>query len=233
MKLFLFDIDGTLLNPKRVGSKAVRRTLENVVGRGDALEGVRLSGMCDWGIWREVLSSEGYSHDEVDAQLPELLRAYVAELAHILASPEHPDPEPLPGVLPLLEALHARDDVLLGLLTGNVEAAAWLKLGKVGLDHFFRFGAFGHEAAERAALPPLALARAVSFVDGHRFRGKEVLIIGDTIHDIQCGAALGVCAVGVATGTDEATALRAAGADHVFDSFAEHEAVLAALLGKT
>lgn len=229
MKLFLFDIDSTLIRSNRVGSKALRRTLERFGGRGEALEQVPLAGQCDWGIWRALLGLEGYGPDEVDAQLEEIWRDYVAELVQILASPAHADPEPLPGVLPLLESLHARDDVLLGLLTGNIEAAAWLKLGRAGLDRYFCFGAFGDEGAERPELPPLAVARAAHRA-GHPFSKKEIVILGDTVHDIRCGEALGVCAVGVATGSEPAEALVEAGADFVFDSFANPEQVLAALL---
>lgn len=227
--LILFDIDGTLLASNRVGSKAMTRVWERFVGEGSPLDGVPMAGRCDWAIWREALGHAGYSHEEADAHLPDLFRLYVAELAHILASPDHPDPEPLPGVRALLEALHPHEEMLLGLLTGNIEAGAWLKLGKVGLDRFFRFGAFGNEAAERSALPPIAVARAATFASGHRFAGSEIVIIGDTPHDIRCGEALGVRTLGVATGSYTPTALRDAGADHVFATLEETEAVLAAL----
>ncbi len=157
----------------------------------------------------------------------------LAELADILASPAHAHPEVLPGVRPLLDALHARDDVLLALLTGNVEAGAWLKLGKVGLDPYFRFGAFGNDAAERSELPAIAIERAARFAGGHRFSRKEIVIIGDTVHDIRCGESLGVCAIGVATGPTDADTLREAGADAVFDSLEDTDALLRAMVGET
>ena len=228
-KLVLFDIDGTLIKSNRVGTKSMMRTIEEFLGTSEPFKKVNMSGKCDWGIWRDALALEGYSHDEVDAHLPDLWRSYTANLAHVLASDEYADPEAQPGLRPLLEALYARDDVLLGLLTGNIEPAAWLKLGKVGLDHYFEFGAFGHQSAERSGLPPIAVERAAQFANGHRFRGKDIMIIGDTANDIYCGEALGVCGVGVATGDTDADALRAAGADHVFESFADYEAVLAEL----
>lgn len=227
--LVLFDIDGTLLASNHVGSKAMTRVWERFVGEGSPLNQVPLAGRCDWAIWRDVLHHAGYSHEEADTHLPELFRLYIAELAHILASPEHPNPDPLPGVRTLLTALHLRDDLVLGLLTGNVEAGAWLKLGKAKLDSFFRFGAFGNEAADRSALPPIAVARASTFASGHTFTGQEIVIVGDTPHDIQCGEALGVRTIGVATGSYDSSALHSAGADHVFATFEETEAVLAAL----
>jgi phosphoglycolate phosphatase-like HAD superfamily hydrolase len=228
-KLLLFDIDGTLIHSNRVGTKAMIRVLEEFLGNDEALLKVKMGGKCDWGIWRELLGTEDYSDEEVDAHLPELWRAYTAALADILGSDQHADPEVLPGVRPLLDALQARDDMLLGLLTGNIEAGAWLKLGKVGLDHYFRFGAFGHQAANRSALPPIAVEQALLFANGKRFTGKEIVIIGDTVHDIRCGEALGVCAIGVATGSVDAQTLREAGADYVFESFADYEAVLPTL----
>ena len=227
--MLLFDIDGTLTQSNRVGTKAMRKTIEEFLGPTTAFEKVSMAGKCDWGIWREGLALEGYSEEEVDAHLPDLWRAYAANLAGILASDEHADPEPLPGIVPMLDALIARDDVLLGLLTGNVETGAWLKLGKAGLDQYFQFGAFGHESAKRSDLPPIAVKRAAQFADGHEFKGKDVLILGDTVNDIYCGEALGVCAVGVATGSTNVETLRAAGADHVFESFEDYEAVLAEL----
>lgn len=228
-KLLLFDIDSTLIQSNRVGSKAITRTLREFLGNNEVKLKIKLGGMCDWGIWREVLGMEGYSHEEVDAHLPELWRTYTAALADILGSEEHADPEVLPGVSPLLETLQARNDLLLGLLTGNLEAAAWLKIGKVGLDRYFRFGAFGHQAPNRSALPPIAVEQAALFANGKRFTGKEIVIIGDTVKDIRCGEALGVCAIGVATGSVDAQTLREAGADYVFESFADVEAVLATL----
>ncbi|MGB0384167.1 MAG: HAD family hydrolase [Ardenticatenaceae bacterium] len=228
-RLLLFDIDATLIKSNRVGTKAMRRTMEEFLGTSEPFKKVKMAGKCDWGIWREGLGVEGYSEDEVDAHLPHLWGSYTAALADILASDEHADPEALPGVRPLLDALSVRDDVLLGLLTGNVETGAWLKLGKVGLDHYFQFGAFGDQSAERSGLPPIAVEQAAKFANGYRFSGKEIMIIGDTVNDIHCGEALGVSGIGVATGHTDLETLRAAGADHVFESLADHQAVLAEL----
>jgi phosphoglycolate phosphatase len=230
--LILFDIDGTLIAPHGVGRKAVERAMFTFCGSAGAVSSVDMAGKCDWAIWRDILAQENYSQAEADAQLPDLYRLYVAELQTVLADPNERPPQVLPGVRSLLEALHARDDVLLGLLTGNLEAAAWLKLRRVELDHYFQFGAFGNDAPNRDALPRLAVKRAARFAQGHRFTQKNIVIVGDTVHDIRCGAELGVCAVGVATGSTDTTTLREAGADHVWESFAAHSEVVAALLGE-
>ncbi len=230
-KLVLFDIDGTLIASNQVGTKAMYRAMEGFLGSSDALRRIHMAGMVDWGIWREALGSEGYSADEADAHVPDLWRSYVAELAYILASPEHRDPEILPGVCPLLKALDEREDILLGLLTGNIEPGAWLKLGKVGLDRFFRFGAFGNDAAERPSLPAVAVERAATFANGHHFTKKEIVIIGDTVHDIACGESLGVCAIGIATGPADVNTLCAAGADYAFESLEDWHTVLDVIVG--
>ncbi len=232
-KLILFDIDGTLIASNRVGSKAMIRAMEALIGSSDSMQAISMAGKVDWAIWREALAAHGYSHEEVDARLPELWQRYQMELADILASPEHRHPEPLPGVRALLEALHEQEGVLLGLLTGNIEAGAWMKLRSAGLDGFFQFGAFGNDAADRPALPAVALERAARLAPAQRFAGKDIVIVGDTVYDIQCGEALGVRAIGVATGPTDAETLRAAGADRVFESFEPTSAVLAALLDGT
>lgn len=228
--LILFDIDGTLIASKGVGRTAMERAMAAFAGSGTAMRRVEMAGKCDWAIWRDALALEGYAQDEIDARLPDLYSLYTTELAQVLDDPQHPQPEVLPGIRPLLDALHARDDVVLGLLTGNLEPAAWLKLGSVELGHYFQFGAFGNDAPNRDALPRIAVKRAAQFAHGHPFRKKEIVIIGDTVHDIRCGAELGVCAVGVATGPTDAATLREAGADRVWDNFAAHEEVLSALL---
>lgn len=230
--LVLFDIDGTLIASHGVGRRAVERAMLGFCGSAEAVGKVDMAGKCDWSIWRDILAYEGYAHEEADAHLPDLYRRYVAELEAVLADPDPRPPQVLPGVRPLLEALHARENVLLGLLTGNLEAAAWLKLRRVELDRFFQFGAFGNDAPNRDTLPRLAVERATRFANGHRFLKKNIVIVGDTVHDIRCGAELGVCAVGVATGSTDAATLRAAGADHVWQSFAAHGEVVAALLGE-
>jgi phosphoglycolate phosphatase-like HAD superfamily hydrolase len=120
----------------------------------------------------------------------------------------------LPGVRELLTALAGDSRVTLGLLTGNVERGARLKLGPTGLSGFFDFGAFGSDAERRSDLATLAVARARAHA-GISFIGAEVVIVGDTPADVTCGAHLGVSTIAVTTGRHGRAELAAAGADHV------------------
>lgn len=196
MKLFLFDIDGTLLRVSRSGAQIVRDVLTEAVGRPIVTEGVRFSGRTDQPIIRDVMLASGLGHEETNARLGDVVEAYRAEaLSMLRVAPV----EVLPGVRDLLALLAGRDDVVLGLLTGNIEDVAYAKLEAVGLAHYFDFGAFGSDRDDRYELPPIALERALS-ATGLEFTGKDVVIVGDTEHDILCGRSIGVYAVAVATG---------------------------------
>lgn len=229
-RLILFDIDGTLIRPNGIGRAAIRPTLRHLVGRDTALDGLSLAGKVDWGIWRELLAREGITAAEVDARLGEISDRYIAELARVLAADDGPRPELLPGVVALLERLSGSNDVVLGLLTGNFARSASLKLEAAGLARYFRVGAYGEDAPERASLPAVAVARAARLDPGIPREGAGIVIIGDTEHDVSCGAALGVRTLGVATGARAAATLRAAGADLVVNSLAETDAIVGWLL---
>ena len=134
----------------------------------------------------------------------------------------------MPGVRPLLDALTLRPDVYLGLLSGNYERAARLKLEYFDLWRYFRCGAFGDDAPERNGLLPQALAH-IRACGGPAAAPSETVVIGDTPLDIACAAASGARSVAVATGGYDATTLRASGADIVFADLQDRDAVLAAL----
>ncbi len=125
-------------------------------------------------------------------------------------------------MVPLLERLAARDDVLLGLLTGNWRGGARIKLSRFDLGRFFGFGAFGDDAVDRRDLVPVALERAAD-VAGRRFAPGEVLIVGDSELDVDCARAAGIRSLAVATGHTPLERLRAAGAVWAFPDL-EHAA---------
>jgi phosphoglycolate phosphatase-like HAD superfamily hydrolase len=119
----------------------------------------------------------------------------------------------------------------MGLLTGNIEEGARLKIDAAGLGwDRFRVGAFGSDHGDRPELPAVAIRRARDLT-GVDFVGKEVVIVGDTPFDISCGAHLGVLTVAVATGRHPPEELAACNPDHLFHDFADTEAALEALLG--
>lgn len=229
-RLLLFDIDGTILNTGGAAKRAFHRALLEVYGTAGPIEDHDFAGKTDPQIARELLRRAGVAESRIDDGLPTLFAAYVAELRLEIESP-HYAPIVHPGVPELLDALEAhRADPLLGLLTGNVAEGAELKVGSVGLRGRFRLGAYGSDSEHRAELPRLAVERARALT-GRSYRGREVVVIGDTPHDVTCGRSIGVLAVGVATGSHTAEELAAAGAHLVLENLADTAGVVDALLG--
>lgn len=209
----LFDIDGTLLHAGGAGRRSVELALGEVVdglSAGMSLRSVEFAGRTDPWIVRTALRQHGVAAD--DALIHEVLRRYVAHLPRELELASAF--EVLPGVLSLLSELSARDDVVMGLGTGNTERAAYAKLARGGLDSFFTFGGFGSDHSDRAELLRAALHRGLERI-GAREGGARVVVIGDTPHDVAAAHAIGARCVAVSTGGYDASALEAAGASIV------------------
>lgn len=217
-RLILFDIDGTLLATDGAGRRAFERCLRALFGRTGPIGGYDFHGKTDPQIVYDLLGHEGIARAEVEAALPAFWGAYGSALAEELeVSREKGGVRLLPGVRALLDCLGTRGDVMLALLTGNVEAGARLKLGAAGLDGRFRFGAYGSDSAVRTELPAVAFRRAREHT-GIEFAGRDAVIIGDTPDDVACARVSGALGVAVATGRHGVAALRAAGADVVLDN---------------
>lgn len=228
MKLLLFDIDGTLLRVAETGRRILQEALADIVGGPVNTDGIRFSGRTDLPIIREVLIKSGCSSVEADRLLPAAAQAYCDFGMEMLDRPD--SVHVLPGVTDLLAALSDRSDVTLGLLTGNLRNMAYAKLKAAGLDTYFPFGAFGSDHEERPKLPPVALGHAEAHT-GQSFRGKDIVIVGDTEFDVLCGKALGVFAVAVATGRFSRTYLSAYEPDLLLDDLQNVEGFLNAVVG--
>jgi len=227
MKLVLFDIDGTVLLSDGAGKRAVLRAMKEVYGTTGP-EGHRFDGKTDPQIVRELQRLEGHPDDHIDANLPRAIGRYVELLGEELDRPGH-RAYALPGVPELLDALEERDDAMLGLLTGNVVEGARAKLSAVGIDpDRFEVGAYGSDHEIRAQLPAIARQRVLE-AHGHEFSGHDIVIIGDTPSDVQCGQSLGVRAIGVATGHYSVGDLMACGAYAAFEDLSDTEAVMVAI----
>ena len=225
-RLVLFDIDGTLVTDGGASREAFAEALAAVYGfRGDVRR-YDFSGRTDPQIARMILCDDGWSEMDVDARLPDLWHHYLDGLARNATG----QVRALAGVLALLDAVHADGQLTVALLTGNIEPGARLKLGAVGLNHFFPFGAFGSDSPRREELPPIAVERAAA-VSGHAFRGSDVVIIGDSIYDVRCGVPHGATTIAIASGKTSAERLKAENPDYFFDSAEELEAILAAIAG--
>lgn len=226
-RLILFDIDGTLITSAGAAGPPFRRALETVFGTSGPAEGYSFAGRTDPQIARELLANAGLAGAEIDAGLEQVWELYLEGLAEALQTARI---TVLPGVPDLLDGLETDPSGILGLLTGNVREGARMKLEAAGLG-FDRFvvGAFGSDHGHRPELPAVAIRRAEERF-GHRFSGKSVVIIGDTPHDIACGEHLGVRTIAVATGSYDAGALAACQPDYLFESLADTDAVLRAIL---
>ena len=214
-KLVLFDIDGTLVLTGGAGLRAMTRACEEIVGHADALEGIPVAGRTDWIILHDTLARLGRALDEL--LFDQLRERYVEHLRREILQPGKGFNGALPGVPELLQQLDERDDVYLALLTGNFEAGARIKLERFDLWRYFRCGAYGDDAADRNALVPVAVERA-SACGIPPIAPADVIVVGDTPHDVACARASGATAIAVATGGYTSDQLRACGASIVFDN---------------
>jgi phosphoglycolate phosphatase-like HAD superfamily hydrolase len=221
--LILFDIDGTLITSGGAGENALKIGFQKEFGLAEDLSSVSIAGRTDSGIARQVLQKHGL--EVSPANIERFFSCYLAELAVQL--PLRPG-RVLPGIFELLGVLRERAHVSLGLLTGNLERGARLKLDHYGLGGIFPFGAFADDHHDRNALGPVALARAAVFHD-HPFSAAQVWIIGDTEHDIGCARAFGAKAMGVATGSFSVVCLSQYRPDALFADLGDLPSVLHAL----
>jgi phosphoglycolate phosphatase-like HAD superfamily hydrolase len=227
VKLVVFDIDGTLIHADGAGVRATYASLRSFYGIEGAPSDYSMAGKIDVQIVTELAAHAGLDAATIRDRLADYWLAYETVLLEEL--PKKPVIV-LPGVTDLLLALAGRTDVVVGLLTGNVGAAARHKLEAGGIAfEQFRLGAYGHEGDMREALPAIAVGRARDLL-GHEFHGKDIVIIGDTPADIACGESLGVRTIGVATGRFSVAQLQAAGADIVFPDLSDTDAVVAAIV---
>ncbi len=227
IRLFLFDVDGTLLSARGAGRRAMGRALEAVYGVTGPIERYDFRGKTDPQIVFDLLEAAGVSAARVEDSLAGFYARYVEDLrAEIRRSGGL---AVLPGVSELVAHLSDSPRAILGLLTGNIEVGAKIKLESTGLLPHFRIGAYGSDDVDRAKLPAIAVRRAETLV-GEAISPDRVLVIGDTPLDIACARAYGARAVSVATGGHRFEELAAHRPDVLFADFADVSRVLAALL---
>jgi phosphoglycolate phosphatase len=229
MRLVLFDIDGTILIARGAGRRALATALKDVYGTSGDIDAYDLRGQTDPRIVFDVMEGAGLEREAVRERLNDCFEAYARGLAAEIG--DGGKVVTLPGIGDLVRRLHGDAEVLLGLLTGNIEAGARIKLGPTGLLPYFRLGAYGSDHLDRRQLPSLAAQRAHALV-GVPFAPDQVLVIGDTPRDIECARHFGAVAVAVATGQYSRETLEAERPDLLFDNFADVEDALAKLLSR-
>ncbi len=220
MKLLLFDIDGTVLDSGGAGSRALTAAFNEVFSVADAFADISMAGKTDGLILREAMRL----HDipENNGNIPALFSSYEQHLRREMQNGgKHLKPG-FPGILRLL-----MDDrnFSLGLLTGNIESGARIKLDAFGLNHYFPVGAFGSDNEDRNELLPTAVRRFRAHT-GVRMDFADCVVIGDTPRDVECARPYGAQSVAVATGPYNYAELSKAGAGLVLEDLSNPSALL-------
>jgi phosphoglycolate phosphatase-like HAD superfamily hydrolase len=223
--LLLWDIDGTLVCTDRAGERSLLILIRELYGRelGDKLP-VVLQGRTDTSIARDILAWLGIPATPEEER--RFRDAYIALLPKTLPAGKS---KLHPGIREALDAVHAHPEIHQGLLTGNHQEGARLKLSHLGIWHYFEFGAYADDSHIRDELGPFALARAKEKL-GIAFPPERVYIIGDTPHDIACGKAIGAKTIAVATGSFSVEQLSALNPTHTFADLSDTQALLKVIL---
>ena len=224
--LILFDIDGTLLVSQRAGTRSMHAAARELFGDQFTFDGIEIGGWLDPLIWDAVARANGIEdpashHDRFRATY---LRHFEQRLAR------NPTVSALPGVVELIEALSQETDMCLGLLTGNYPETGRMKVEAAGLDlDSFAVAVWGVDGAHRRELAVVAMAQYAAQT-GQTIEPHDVLIIGDTVHDIDCAKANGCRSLAVATGVGTAYELAAHEPDLLVDDLSDTSSILAWVL---
>jgi len=222
-KIFLFDVDNTLLNSGGAGARAMNLAFRDLFGVENGFAGVEFTGRTDTAIVRDALRLHGLDDGNFPAILARFKPLYLRHLARTLPQMAG---RVMPGVPALLRALRQTEGVRVGLATGNLRRGAMMKLEHYGIRPFFRGGGFGEDSERRSEVVALAIRRL-----GGRPGGRNpVYVVGDTPLDVEAAKANRALAVAVSTGSSSAEELTHAGADIVFPDFSDLASVLGVLL---
>jgi phosphoglycolate phosphatase-like HAD superfamily hydrolase len=211
-KLILFDIDGTLIDSGEAGVRSLDYVFNDVFAIRDAFAGIEMAGKTDIQIIKEGLNVHSILAD--DGILISIVSGYIVALkAEINNKRKHIKP----GVVKLLGAIKSIDGYFLGLLTGNIEQGARIKLAPFGLNEYFSIGAFGSDNEDRNSLLPIAVKkfRKATKID---LQYIDCIVIGDTPKDVQCSKPFGATSIAVSTGPYSYESLLGTGADYVLEN---------------
>jgi phosphoglycolate phosphatase len=215
----LFDIDGTLVQGAKCHRQAYIEGLKKFYGMEDYIDRVNAAGKSDQRILSEVLTLGGLTTEEIQKNFQNCLD-FMTD--YYLKNVQYENIRVLEGIGELLEELK-RKNVLLGLVTGNLESIAYAKLRRAGLAGYFCFGGFGSDGADRSLLVKKALELAQSRFG---FKGDKIFVVGDTPRDVEAAKAYNLKTIAVATGMYSAHELRDCGADYVVENFKNKDKIL-------
>ena len=227
--LVLFDIDGTMLLSQHAGAQCMHDATRELYGEAFTFEGVEIAGRIDPQIWHDVALANGI--DDPAAHHDRFREVYTQHLARRLAGAN--TVRVLPGVTALLEALGGVEGLTRGLLTGNYPETGRLKIEAAGLDPtIFEVAAWGCDGRSRRDLPGVAMDRHAA-ATGARLAPDQVLIIGDTPHDVDCARANGCLALAVATGPTSREDLVASEPDLLADDLSRTQEIVSWILAQS
>ena len=201
LRILLWDIDGTLIRSVRTGGYKdyTIPVLEEIFGTSGQLSTMRVSGMTDLQIIAEALRDEGFTHDDIRKRIHEVSMRITEEARRVTGNGD-PFFQVIPGVRETLDVLDQHPRYRSALLTGNIEAMAYLKMELVGLEKYFRLpGAFGDESHDRKDLPALAAERIREQLKMN-LAAEQFIVLGDTPNDIGCAQHFRARAVALGTG---------------------------------
>lgn len=226
IKAVLFDIDGTILRCHGAGRKAMLLATLDVFGTSGVMETTDFQGRTDQMILHESLKPAGIPEETIQANIPRLMERYYNHLEKYI---NESGVEMMPGIPELLEVLTDSDNVIIGLLTGNFSGGAQIKLSSINLNHYFNMGVYGEDTAIRNEMPALA-QKKIEEQYNKSIPFQDMIIIGDTIFDIECARKSGACAIAVGTGWTSKSLLLSHAPDYFFDDLSNTAEVISILM---
>jgi phosphoglycolate phosphatase len=216
IRILLFDIDGTLVSTGGAGAVAWKRAFDELYGIPADIGEYTDAGMTDPDVGAKTFEGV-FNRDPTPHELAQLVQRRLEYLPEAVS--ESQGYKVLPGVPERLKQL-SRDGHLLGIITGNGDGAAHIKLQRANLNRWFTFGAYASAGVDRAGIVRRAVERGEAML-GEDVHNAEIYVIGDTPLDIQAAHAVECTAIAVATGRYDRAALEEAGADHVLETLEE------------
>ncbi len=225
MKMILFDIDGTLIRTGGAGIRALSRAFEHCHGVANAMGLIQPAGKTDPAIIREIFHAN-LERNCTDAEMKQLCDTYLTFLRQEIEAAKAF--RVMPGMEEILKATGSSAEWLVGLITGNLEVGARIKLERPGLFRYFRFGGYGSDSENRAELTRIGIQRGRK-LQKHASSDREIFLVGDTPFDIDAGKKSGVVTIAVATGPWKLADLQSHKPDFAFQDLSDTDGFFKAI----
>ncbi len=222
MKLVIFDLDQTLVDLISVHDATVQELFKSYFGIDASLREIDFAGRSLTENLAELAKLKGIAHDEFLKKSKSLLESY--EKIFQAKIPTTAPNYILPGVIPLLDELSKTRNLVV-LYTGDSPGVTQRVLQATGLDKYLKFSVYGTEASNRIELAQMAIEKAEQ-LSGHLFEGKDVVIVGDSVRDLECGKQLNAITIAVATGFHSEEELASKKPDYLFKNLEDYRQVL-------